>query len=255
MDRRITYGLLIALVVLIGLAGLLQSNIIKPAPTEAGSVTATLAPLWSVDSASVNLIRIEDLKNGTHVEVQKNTAGTWLVMDIPSVEADQAKVTAALGSLAKMLIYRDYDLDKPLYKLTVKTADAKTFVLEIGAPTPTGTGYYVRLEGAKNIVGVRSSLISPVIDFLTNKPLPATATPTFTITPTITATPTVTPTFTLTPTIPQHPASPSHGKIEMDWRFFPNKTLILGKNQARLLHPIFFRCMLVEYGCQRKTSG
>jgi len=215
MDRRITYGLLIALVVLIALAGLLQSNIIKPAPTEAGSVTATLAPLWSVDSASINLIRIEDLKNGTHVEVQKNTAGTWLVMDIPSVEADQAKVTAALGSLAKMLVYRDYgenlkpaeyDLDKPLYKLTVKTADGKTFVMEIGAPTPTGTGYYVRLEGAKNIVGVRSSLLSPVIDFLTNKPLPATATPTFTITPTITATPTVTPTFTLTPTITETPS-------------------------------------------------
>ncbi len=215
MDRRITYGLLIALVVLIALAGLLQSNIIKPAPTEPGSVTATLAPLWSVDSASINLIRIEDLKNGTHVEVQKNTAGTWLVMDIPSVEADQAKVTAALNSLGKMLVYRDYgenlkpaeyDLDKPLYKLTVKTADGKSFVLEIGAPTPTGTGYYVRLEGAKNIVGVRSSLLSPVIDFLTNKPLPATATPTFTITPTITATPTVTPTFTLTPTITDTPS-------------------------------------------------
>jgi hypothetical protein len=215
MDRRITYGLLIALVVLIALAGLLDSNILQPAPTEPGSVTPTLAPLWSVDSASINLIRIEDLKNGTHVEVQKNLAGTWLVMDIPSAEADQSKVTAALSSLAKMLVYRDYgdnlkpeeyDLDKPLYKLTVKTAEAKTFVMEIGAPTPTGSGYYVRLEGAKNIVGVRSSLLSPVIDFLTNKPLPATATPTFTITPTVTATPTVTPTVTLTPTITDTPS-------------------------------------------------
>ena len=35
MDRRITYGLLIALVVLIALAGLLDSNILQPAPTEA----------------------------------------------------------------------------------------------------------------------------------------------------------------------------------------------------------------------------
>ena len=215
MDRRITYGLLIALVVLIALAGLMDSNILQPAPTEPGSVTPTLEALWSVDSASINLIRIEDLKSGTHVEVQKNTAGTWLVMDIPSVEADQAKVTSALAALAKMQIYRDYgenlkpeeyDLDKPLYKLTIKTAEAKTYVLEIGAPTPTGTGYYVRLEGANSIVGVRSSFLSPVIDFLTNKPLPATATPTFTITPTITATPTITPTFTLTPTITETPS-------------------------------------------------
>jgi hypothetical protein len=203
------YGLLIALVVLIALAGLMDSNILQPAPTEPGSVTPTLSALWSVDSASINLIRIEDLKGGTHVEVQKNLAGIWLVMDIPSVEADQAKVTSALGSLAKMQIYRDYgenldpkeyDLDKPLYKLTVKTADAKTYVLEIGAPTPTGTGYYVRMEGTKAILGVRSTFLSPVIDFLSNKPLPATATPTFTITPTVTATPTVTLTVTATPT-------------------------------------------------------
>ncbi len=209
------YGLLIALVVLIALAGLLDSNILQPAPTEPGSVTPTFAPLWSVENASINLIRIEDLKNGTHVEVQKNATGKWLVMDIPPVEADQEKVTTALNSLARMLIYRDYgenlkpeeySLDKPLYKLTVKTADAKTFVMEIGAPTPTGTGYYVRMEGAKNIVSVRSSFLSPAIDFLTNKPLPATATPTFTITPTFTLTPTITPTFTITPTLTDTPS-------------------------------------------------
>jgi len=40
----------------------------------------------------------------------------------------------------------------------------------------------------------------------------------------------------------------------MDWR-------LLGKNPKnkgeiiRVLHPPIFRCMLVEYGCQRKTRG
>jgi hypothetical protein len=226
MDRRITYGLLIALVVLIALAGLLDSNIIQPAPTEAGSVTATLGPLWSVDVASINLVRIEDLKNGTHVEVQKNEKGTWLVMDIPSAEADQTKVEAALSSLSKMLIYRDYgeslkpgefELDKPDYLLTVKTADGQSFALEIGALNPTGSGYYVRMQGTTRIVSVRSALIQPAIDFLASKPLPATATPTFTITPTSTSTPTVTPTSTptatigsptATPTVPETPGTP-----------------------------------------------
>lgn len=215
MDRRLTYGLLITLVVLIVLAGLLDANILQPAPTEPGSITPTLAPLWSVDIESINLIRIEDLKNGTHVEVQKNQQGTWLVMDIPSEEADQSKVSAVVNSLAKMQIYSDFgedknpeefNLEKPLYKLTVKTAEAKTFVLEIGAATPTGTGYYVRMEGTKKIVGVRSSFLSAVIDFLTNKPLPATATPTSTITPTVTLTPTETPTPTVTPTVTDTPS-------------------------------------------------
>jgi hypothetical protein len=209
MDRRITYGLLVALVVLIALAGLLDSNILQPAPTKPGSVTATLAPLWSVDAASINLIRIEDLKAGTHVEVQKNAKGTWMVMDIPAVEADQTAVTNVVTSMSKVLVYRvygedlkpeEYNLDKPLYKLTVKTTDGKSFVLEIGAMNPTQTGYYCRMEGTKTIVDVRTSFLSSVVGWVSNKPLPATLTPTFTVTPTITPTSTETPTETPTPT-------------------------------------------------------
>lgn len=224
MDRRITYGLLIALVVLIALAGLLDSNILQPAPTEPGTVTATIAPLWSVDGASINLIRIEDLKAGTHVELQKNTKGTWMVMDIPAVEADQTAVTTVVTSIAKVLIYREYgedlkpeeyDLDKPNYKMTVKTSDGKSFVLEIGAMNPTQTGYYVRMEGTKKIVAVRTSFLSSIIGWVSNKPLPATFTPTFTTTSTITPTPTDTPTSTMTatetatPTMTETPGTPT----------------------------------------------
>jgi hypothetical protein len=218
MDRRITYGLLIALVVLIALAGLLDSNFIRPAPTQPGSMTATLAPLWSVDQASINLIRIEDLKNGTHVEIQKNEKDTWLVMDIPAVEADQSKVAAVLTALSTMTVYRDYgenlnpaeyELDKPDYLLTVKTADGKSFTLEIGALMPTQTGYYVRMQGTTRIIGVRTTLLQSAIDMLTSKPLPATVTPTPTVTPTATSTPTVTPTSTPTATVGSPTATPT----------------------------------------------
>jgi hypothetical protein len=108
MDRRITYGLLIALVVLIALAGLLDSNILQPATTKVGSTTPTLSPLWTVDEASINLIRIENLKSKTLVELQKDQKGTWLVMDIPAVEADQTTVKSAVTSLSKLTINRDY---------------------------------------------------------------------------------------------------------------------------------------------------
>jgi hypothetical protein len=201
--------LLIALVVLIALAWLLDANILEPAAPEAGSVTPTLAPLWSVDAASIILIRIEDLKGGTHVELQKNQKGIWLVMDLPTVEADQTAVTSAVNSLAKVQIMRDYGedlkpeefgLEKPNYLLTVKTSNA-TYVLEIGALNPTGTGYYARMENTKKILGVKTSLLSSIIGYLANKPLPATVTPTFTITPTVTPTPTNTATPTVTPTM------------------------------------------------------
>jgi hypothetical protein len=212
------YGLLIALVVLIALAGLLESNIINPATTKTGSTTPTLAPLWTVDEASINLIRIENLKSKTMVELQKDQQGTWLVMDIPAVEADQTTVKSAVTSLAKLIVTRDYgegldaeefNLKNPDYKLTVRTADGKEFILEIGALNPTGTGYYVRLLNTTRIVGVGNTVLSPIIGYLTNKPVPPTVTPTFTITPTFTATPTATGTPTLTATIGSPTATPT----------------------------------------------
>jgi hypothetical protein len=211
MDRRITYVLLIALVVLIGLAWLLDANILEPVTPEAGSTTPTVAPLWTVDPASINLIRIEDLKNGTHVEVQKNLQGSWLVMDLPAVAAETTAMDTAATNMAKLIVNRDYgvglkaaefNLDPPNYLLTVKTATGYSYELEIGALNPTGTGYYVRLKTDPNrIVGVSNALLSGIIGWLTSKPIPATITPTFTITPTSTATPTETAAPSATPTL------------------------------------------------------
>jgi hypothetical protein len=210
------YGLLVALVVLIALAALLDANLLEPAAPETGSVTPTLEPLWTVDVISINLIRIQDLKKGTHVEVQKDLKGTWLVMDLPAVEADTSAVETAVTNLAKLVITRDYGeglnpeefgLEEDSYLLlTVKTSDGQTFELEIGALTPTGTGYYVRMkDNPERIYGVKNTTLSGIIGWLTSKPIPATITPTFTITPTDTLTPTVTPTVTETPTVTDTP--------------------------------------------------
>jgi hypothetical protein len=204
------YGLLIALVVLVALAWLLDSNILEPATTETGSVTPTLAPLWTADPASINLIRIEDLKSKTQVEVQKNSQGTWLVMDLPAVEAVSTTMDTAATNMANLTILRDYgtDLDpkefglaEPAYLLTVQTSTGQKFELEIGAANPTGTGYYVRMKNdPKRIVGVSKTLLSGIIDWLTTKPIPPTITPTFTVTSTVTSTPTATPPPSATPT-------------------------------------------------------
>jgi hypothetical protein len=217
MDRRILLGLVIAFVVLIGLAWLLDANASIPSPTvPAGSVTATLAPLWSVDSASINLIRIEDPTKSTKVEIQKNLKGTWVIMDLTPVDADQTTVTNVLTNIAKITVFHDYGetldpaefgLARPSYLLTIKTADGKSFSLEIGALNPTATGYYVRIPGTKRIYTVRLALLSQVIGFLENKPVPPTITPTPTVTPTITMTPTVTNTGTIPVTVPGSPAT------------------------------------------------
>ncbi len=217
MDRRILLGLVIAFVVLVGLAWLLDANASMPSPTvPAGSATATLAPLWSVDSTSINLIRIEDLTKSTKVEIQKNQKGTWVIMDLTPVDADQTTITNALTNLSKITVFHDYGetldpaefgLVKPSYLLTIKTADNKSFILEIGAMNPTSTGYYVRVQGTKRIYTVRAAVLSAVIGYLANKPVPPTITPTPTVTPTVTQTPTVTNTGTITVTATGTPAA------------------------------------------------
>jgi hypothetical protein len=222
MDRRILLGLVIAFVVLVGLAWLLDANASMPSPTvRPGSITPTAAPLFSVDSASINLIRIEDEITGAKVEIQKNQMGTWVIMDLTPVEANQDTITAQLANLAVIPVFHDYGesldpaefgLDKPSYLLTVKTADGKSFALEIGAKNPTATGYYVRVPGTKRIVTVRANLLDTVIGFLSNQPLPPTITPTPTLTPTITNTGTITVTETptsspVTPTVSGTPAT------------------------------------------------
>jgi hypothetical protein len=219
MNRRILLGLVIAFLVLVGLALLLDANASMPSPTiPAGSFTATTVPLWSVDSASINLIHIENLTNGTKVEIQKNQKGTWVVMDLTPVDADQTVISNALTNLAQIAVFHDYGenldpaefgLAKPSYLLIVKTADGKSFSLEIGVKNPTATGYYVRVLNTKKIYTVRATLLDSVIGFLTNKPLPATITPTPTVTPTVTPPPTITNTGTITVTVTETPGTPT----------------------------------------------
>ena len=86
------YGLVVVLVILVALAALLDANVLEPATPDPGITTPTLEPLWTVDVLSINLIRIEDLDKGTHVEAQKDLNGTWLVMDLPAVKADTTKM-------------------------------------------------------------------------------------------------------------------------------------------------------------------
>ena len=205
------YGLLVTLAILIVLAALLDANILAPATPRPGSVTPTLEPLWTVDAISINLIRIEDLKQGTHVEVQKDLQGIWLVMDMPAVAAETTKLETAVTNMSKLVISRDYGEDlnpeefglgeNQYMVLTVKTSDGKTFTLDVGALTPTGSNYYVRMhDHPERIYGVKAATLSAIIGWLTAKPVPPTITPTFTITPTSTLTPTETATPTETPT-------------------------------------------------------
>jgi hypothetical protein len=212
MNRQITLGLIVVFVVMIGVAWVLETSAQTETPLP-GSVTPTIAPIWSVDTGNIKKVIIEDVKSGTKVQLEKNLKGQWKIIELPPILADQSNVINMLSSIAKITILYDYgedlnpadfELDKPDYRLTVETSDGVSHTLEIGAQTTDQQGYYVRVPGEKRILVVSTSTLSGVIGYLTHEPLPATITPTVTSTPTITLTPTITetptPTITLTPT-------------------------------------------------------
>ena len=83
----------------------------------------------------------------------------------------------------------EYDLDKPNYKLTVKTADGRSFVLEIGALTPD-RNRVLRPDGRDPRRSFGVTQPAPFAGHRTGLPTNRcrpTITPTFTITPTVTA--------------------------------------------------------------------
>jgi hypothetical protein len=65
----------------------------------------------------------------------------------------------------------------PAYTITVTDQDGKDTVIDVGAQTPTQSGYYVRVEGKLYVVGLGA--IDAFLDMLTNPPVPPkTSTPT-----------------------------------------------------------------------------
>jgi hypothetical protein len=92
-------------------------------------------------------------------------------------------------------------LDPPAYTITLTDESGNDTVMEVGAHTPTQSGYYLRMTGTVYVVS--TATIDEIVGMLANPPVPVpTATSTGTITPQaiISGTLTVTPTQVLTAT-------------------------------------------------------
>lgn len=147
--------------------------------------------------------------DGETVKVARNAENVWAV-ELPfETEADQGTVEAAASQITSLKIIDEVDgdesifgFDSPAYVITVEFADGTKQSLEIGDPTPTNTGYYVRLDKKKMMIvglsGIDSltnlAVFPPYLNTPTPTALPSTPTP---ASPTESA---ATPQATVTPT-------------------------------------------------------
>ncbi|HET7207423.1 MAG TPA: DUF4340 domain-containing protein [Terriglobales bacterium] len=156
-----TGGLIVAVIVLAGLAGgLYWSNHHKPAD-DAVKASADVSPkiltLNETDLTKVDLKKA----SGDEVALARNGSGAWEIVAPKPLTADQSSVTSMLGilsSLASERVVEDkatdlqqYGLLKPSLTVDVTDKSNKEKKLLIGDDTPAGTSAYAMLEGDPHV--------------------------------------------------------------------------------------------------------
>jgi len=181
--RRSTVIYLVLFAIVLGAAYYLNNR------QETADLEATPEPttpieyLFTFTDGLPTSIRIES-KAGEVVEVARNEENAWALILPEEAAADQGSVEAAASQVATMRILDRVpglapdavSLDVPEYTISFQFTSGAERVIEVGVPTPTESGYYVRGEGSE-IVIVSRSAVDSLLGLLTFPPYALTETP------------------------------------------------------------------------------
>jgi len=197
MLRRSTWILLIIFVLLAGFAYLFQRY--QTQKTEnAATPTPTTAPakVYNLSGTRVDDIKISD-SAGKEIDFYRDQASTkWAIADVPVEKADSFQIESVSTQLFDLQAQETLTQTPPLdsiglisstYTITMTTTDGSHTVTNIGSQTPTGNGYYIRVNSGQVII-VDKLAIDDILHLLSTPPLLATPTPE--VTPTETVLPT-----------------------------------------------------------------
>jgi len=193
MIRRSTVILIVLLFAAIGFSVYFNKNKEKQA-----TIDTTLTPqaqteyLFNAADGTPIGIRVE-AKSGETVELARNADKAWALLKPIEASADQGSSEAAATQITTIAISahvsnvspKDVGLDAPDFKLTVTFPNNVERIAEIGVVTPTGNGYYARLDNdivivSKTSIDALTGMLTnpPYAEMLTPSPIPATATET-----------------------------------------------------------------------------
>jgi hypothetical protein len=190
--RAGTWVAVLLLVVLGGTAIYLNQ---QPETAEDADLTPTAEPAFLFDAERVvNSIEVKPA-DGETVRVERDVENLWMVTLPIKLEADPGYVEAVASQVGSLNIVSEVEadpsalgLDAPQYVIKLTFADGTTSTLEIGDPTPTNSGYYVRVDNDKVVI-VGLSGIDSLVNLAFFPPYLNTPTPTATATPPPTETP------------------------------------------------------------------
>ena len=185
MIRRNTWMLLIVFAVLLaGAAYLQRSGGLEANEEETPEPALEEQRLLDVEVEQIRSFRIEDAQ-GSMLGVERDAQGAWTLSEPQGGAADTARIDSALTSLSTLSVLNPLEtnlaldvvgLSEPAYTLEIGLTEGGGHVIQVGEPTPTGTGYYARLDGGAPVV-VSKFTIDSVAELLTSPPVAATASP------------------------------------------------------------------------------
>jgi hypothetical protein len=149
-------GLLIATVVLAGLAGVLYWSDHHKSSAQAAKPDADSAPsILKLDENSITRLKLKK-KDAPPILLTKSGSG-WKIAEPKAFAADQTTVSSMLSTISSLDSERlvedkssnleRYGLASPAFELDVTDKDNKTERLLLGDDTPAGSGVYAALAG------------------------------------------------------------------------------------------------------------
>jgi hypothetical protein len=194
--RREAWILIAILAALVGLSRVLAARQEAAPPT---TPTGASRSLFGPDLGNVVDLEVAPT-DGATFRMSRGTDGLWVVQLPFSAAANQGLAESAATQITALRVLSavsgdlaDFGLDPPTNLVTAVFADGTRHVLEVGAQTPTQSGYYVRLDHADMFI-VDTFGLDALLTVLTSPPYletptpsprpPETPHPTGTITPT-----------------------------------------------------------------------
>jgi len=184
MIRRSTWIILLVFFLLVALALYLQRNPISKSTEATATASGWQSSLFDFDGTMVKAVSIVDAMGGKLLVV-RNAEGTWTLVE-PAQEGDAAAIQTAVNQLVALTTLSNLEaltepgllgLTPPSYILNIDLEDGTRHVLEVGQPTPIGSGYYVRVDQTElRVVG--KYILDAIIKLVGEPPLAPTPTPT-----------------------------------------------------------------------------
>jgi hypothetical protein len=184
MVKRSTWIWLVLFLVVVGSFLYLKYRPIK----EEAQVTSTpVVSEYLLDETEGELVGIR-IYNREYdiVMLERTTGGLWSVTLPAPAPADQALAEAGATQATALLIVSivkttpplsDMGLDFPSYVIKLSFDSGASHTLEVGDSTPTGSGYYLRLDGGAIYI-ISQDGVNALLNLLTTPPyLAPTSTP------------------------------------------------------------------------------